>query len=120
MTTYFAKVKDGTVENVIVADQSFVDSLPSETGVEYVQTDKKSYHGTHDDGGTPFRHTFAEIGGTYDKTNDIFLDPKPGKDWTLDENKFWVPPEPYPDIPEDMAYYEWKDGIGWVEIKTYY
>ena len=33
MTTYFAKVKDGTVENVIVADQSFVDSLPSETGV---------------------------------------------------------------------------------------
>ena len=120
MTTYFAKVKDGTVENVIVADQSFVDSLPSETGVEYVQTDKKSYHGIHDDGGTPFRHTFAEIGGTYDKEKDIFLDPKPGKDWTLDENNFWIPPIPYPDIPEDMAYYEWKDGIGWVETKTYY
>ncbi len=118
--TYFAKVKDGTVENIIVADQAFVDAQPSETGVEWVQTDKESYHGKREDGGTPFRHTFAEIGGTYDKEKDIFIDLKPGKGWVLGKDNFWEPPEPYPEIPEDMAYFVWKDDIGWVEVKTYY
>lgn len=131
MTTY-AKVKEGTVIDLIVADQDWINSQPTETDLEWVETDLNTHNNKHygDDGnpdsGKPFRGHCATIGGIYDKEKDIFCDAKPGVDWTLDEYYNWQPPIPQPDIPMDLATYVWDDDLyqkdktsGWVEQKTY-
>ena len=131
MTT-FAKVKDGTVVDLILADQDWVNSQPTENNLEWVETDLDTHNNKHygadgvPDGGKPFRGQCARIGGVYDKEKDVFYDAKPGIDWTLDEYYIWQPPIPWPDMPMDMASYEWDDNLyhkdktkGWVEYKTY-
>ena len=51
------------------------------------QTCKRTSYNTvgneHTDSGTPFRGNYAGIGYTYDETNDVFIAPKPGDDYTL-------------------------------------
>ena len=37
----------------------------------------------HSASGTAFRGNYAGIGYTYDETNDVFIAPKPGDDYTL-------------------------------------
>lgn len=132
--TDFAKVKDGTVIDIIVAEQDFIDNLPKEDNVEWVQSDPQTYHNRHygldgkPDGGTPLRGNFAIIGGMYDKEKDIFCDAKPGIDWTLDEYLKWQPPIPFPMHNEEVnnldLTYEWNDELyqksnktkGWVSV----
>lgn len=126
MTTRFAQVKNGTVINVIVADQTFIDGLPKEENVEWVQTDRDTFRNKHLYGGTPLRGNFATIGGLYDKEKDIFTQAKPGSDWVLDSSLEWQPPIPYPMNNEDVEYldlrYEWNEDLyiksnktkGWV------
>ena len=85
--SHFAKVKDGVVQAVIVAEQSFIDSLPTEDGVTWVQT---SYNSN-------IRGNFAHIGGTYDSSLDKFQEPKPFDSWTWDDTKNeYVAPLPHP------------------------
>ena len=60
MTQYFAEIKDNVVTQVIVADQSFVDSI----GGDWVQTD---YDGV-------FNKNYAGIGYGWDGTG--FFPPK--------------------------------------------
>ena len=103
MTTRFAKVDNGTVTGIIVSDQNFVDSLPKEDNVEWVQTDRDTHWNKHVKGGTPLRGNYATIGGLYDKDKDVFCDAKPGIDWTLDEDAQWKPPIPYPCFHDDFA-----------------
>ena len=43
----------------------------------------------HNDSGTPFRGNYAGIGYTYDETNDVFIAPKPGDDYTLNTTT-WI------------------------------
>ena len=124
MTTRFAKVDNGTVTGIIVADQNFVDSLPKEDNVEWVQTDRDTHWNKHVKGGTPLRGNYATIGGLYDKDKDVFCDAKPGIDWTLDENYQWQPPIPYPSFHDqflDLEDIYWDDELyqkdktkGWV------
>ena len=45
--SHFAKIKDGIVQEVIVAEQDFIDSLPSESGVSWVQTSYNTYGNVH-------------------------------------------------------------------------
>ena len=103
MTTRFAKVNNGTVTGIIVADQNFVDSLPKEENVEWVQTDRDTRWNKHVKGGTPLRGNYATIGGLYLKDTDVFCEAKPGIDWTLDEYVQWIPPIPYPSFYDDFA-----------------
>ena len=86
--SHFAKIdKDGIDTEVIVAEQDFINSGQVGDTFEWVQT---SYNNN-------FRKTFAAVGYTYDKTNDVFIEPKPGKNWTLDKNFDWQPPIARPD-----------------------
>ena len=129
--TDFAKVKNGMVIDIIVAEQDFIDNLPVEENVEWVQSDLMTYHNRHygsdgkPDGGTPLRGNFAIIGGIYDKEKDIFCEAKPGIDWTLDEYLEWQPPIPYPmnndEVQNFDVSYFWDDDLyqkdntkGWV------
>ena len=112
---HFAKVVNGIVTKVIVAEQDFIKTYSDGEAGEWVQTSYNTIGGKHTNKGTPLRKNFAGIGFTYDHTKDAFIPPKPFDSWTLNEDTFlWEPPSPYPD---DKKYYEWDEGAkGWQEI----
>ena len=68
---HYAKVLNGKVIKVIVAEQEFIDLLPQEDGVIWVQT---SYNNN-------FRHRYAGIGYTYNSEEDMFIPPAPYPSW---------------------------------------
>ena len=96
---HFAKVKNNIVEQVIVAEQEFIDALPKEDGVSWLQTSFNTLQGKHydpetkkEDDKTPLRGNYAGIGYVYDPTLDVFAPPQPYPSWTLDANGVWQPP----------------------------
>jgi hypothetical protein len=113
---HFAKVVDGIVEQVIVAEQDFIDTQEG----TWVQTSYNTRGGVHldqdlePDGGVALRKNFAGIGFTYDSGRDAFIPPKPYPSWVLDEDTcLWEAPVPYP----DEGVHEWDEENGqWVEI----
>jgi len=80
--SHFAKVRDGIVVDVIVAEQSFFDSFVDSSPGQWIQT---SYSGS-------IRKNFAGIGFTYDQERDAFIPPKPDGDFALNESTCtWEP-----------------------------
>ena len=78
---FFAKIKNNIVENVLVAEQDFIDTLPKEEGVIYVETFMYLYGGKlhdvdHNEIGTCSQMNSATVGGTYLADKDIFIPPK--------------------------------------------
>jgi hypothetical protein len=113
--THFAKVNNGIVEQVIVAEpeffQTFVDTSPG----EWIQTSYNTRAGIHLLGGTPLRKNYAGIGYTYDSQLDAFIPPKPFASWTLNEQTCqWDSPIPYPTTGES---YVWDETAqNWIPI----
>lgn len=112
---HFAKVVDGVVTQVIVAEQDFMDSYVDTTPGTWIQTSYNTYGGVHSDGGTPLRYNFAGTGMLYDETADAFYEPKPYEGWTLNTSTYiWEPPE---DFPDDGQTYAWdNDTEAWVVV----
>ncbi len=112
--SHFAKVCDGIVTQVIVAEpeffQTFVDSSPG----EWIQTSYNTHGGQHPEG-RPLRKNFAAIGYTYDSVRDAFIPPQPFASWTLNEDTcIWDAPVAY---PTDGKIYTWDEATtSWVEI----
>ena len=104
---HFAKVENGIVTQVIVAEQDVIDSgLFGEPSL-WVQTSYNTFGGQHKLGGTPLRKNYAGIGYTYDKNRDAFISPKPYNSWTLNEETcLWESPTPY---PQDGQKYGWNE-----------
>ncbi len=125
--SHFAKVKDGVVQAVIVAEQPFIDSLPTEDGVTWVQTSYNTHGGVHykdqtrvaefenedgtketitsservPDGGVALRKNFAGVGCIYDPVRDAFYGSQPFASWTLNEETcLWDPPVAMPSDQE--------------------
>ena len=115
---HFAKVVDGIVEQVIVAEQDFIDTQEG----TWVQTSYNTRGGVHlgpdlePDGGVALRKNFAGIGFTYDSDRDAFYEPKPYPSWVLDEDTcWWNAPVAY---PTDDKLYKWDEESGqWTEIE---
>jgi hypothetical protein len=113
--SHFAKVVDGIVTQVIVAEpeffQTFVDSSPG----EWSQTSYNTHGGQHRNGGTPLRKNYAGIGYSYDRTKDAFIPPKPYPSWVLNEETcLWGAPTP---MPTDDKFYEWDETTtSWKEL----
>jgi len=81
----FSKINENNiVTGVIVADQEFIDSGAVGDSADWVE------------GGCN--------GQTYDRVNEVFIDPRPFSDWTLDAEFNWQPPIVY---PTDDKYYTW-------------
>ena len=112
---HFAKVVDGKVSQVIVAEpeffQTFVDSSPG----EWIQTSYNTHGGVHKLGGTPLRKNYAGVGFTYDRTKDAFIPPQPFASWVLDEQTcLWNAPVA---MPTDGKVYNWDEATkAWVEV----
>ena len=111
---HFAKVLDGTVTQVIVAEPEFFDKFVDSSPGEWIQTSYNTRGGVHydpntgeADGGVALRKNYAGIGFTYDKDRDAFIPPKPYDSWTLDEAScLWEAPVP---MPADNNAYEWNE-----------
>jgi hypothetical protein len=111
--SHFAKVENGIVTQVIVADQEFIDS--GVVGDGWIKTSYNTHGNKHALGGTPLRGNYAGIGFIYDAENDVFYVPAPYPSWILDKNTWtWSSPVPY---PKDGKLYEWNETItNWVAI----
>ena len=119
--SHFAKVLNGTVINVIVAEpdffKTFVDTHPG----QWIQTSYNTRGGVHygpdgqPDGGVALRKNYAGLGFTYDLERDAFIPPKPFASWTLnDDTCLWDPPVLYPNDGKDYA---WNELTGeWTEL----
>jgi hypothetical protein len=104
---HFAKVNNGIVEKIIVAEPEFFNNFVDDTPGEWIQTSYNTRGGVHSDGGTPLRKNFAGIGFTYDSVRDAFYGPQPFPSWTLNESTcLWGAPVEYPD---DGNMYQWNE-----------
>lgn len=121
---HFAKVRDGFVVDVIVAEPEFFDTFVDESAGQWIQTSYNTHGGKHyteqEDGtrvesadqSKALRKNYAGIGFVYDHERDAFYEPQPYPSWTLDEDTcIWNPPTPY---PTDGQFYTWdEDTTSW-------
>jgi hypothetical protein len=110
---HFAKVIDGVVTQVIVAEQEFFNTFVDSSPGEWLQTSYNTKGGVHLNGGTPLRKNYAGIGYTYDRERDAFIPPKPFASWVLDENTcLWNAPVP---VPDEENMYVWNEpSLSWI------
>ena len=121
---HYAKVDNGIVKNVIVAEAEFFETFVDNSAGEWVKTSYNTRGGVHyqPDTNTPsedqsksLRKNFAGIGYHYDGTG--FYEPKPYTSWTFNNTSYlWEPPTAY---PSDGKYYDWdEENKQWVEVKA--
>jgi hypothetical protein len=118
---HFAKVVDGTVSQVIVAEPEFFNTFVDSSPGEWIQTSYNTRGGVHygqdgnPDDGVALRKNYAGIGYTYDRTKDAFIPPKPYNSWVLDEETcLWNAPVA---MPDDGKLYRWnEETTNWEEL----
>jgi hypothetical protein len=112
---HYAKVVDGKVAQVIVAEADFFNTFVDTSPGEWIQTSYNTRGGVHPEG-RPLRGNYAGIGYTYDKTRDAFIPPKPFASWNLNEDTcLWESPTPY---PTGEVVYTWnEETTNWVEAQ---
>lgn len=113
--SHFAKIENGVVAEIIVADQDFIDSGVVGDPGAWIQTSYNTYGGQHPEN-RPLRKNYAGIGFTYDRLRDAFIPPQPYPSWILDaESCLWVPPVPRP--ASDEINFEWDETLlNWKEV----
>jgi len=117
--THFAKVLDGKVINVIVAEPEFFDTFVDSSPGSWIQTSYNTRGGVHygadgqPDGGVALRGNYAGIGYTYDAAHDVFYAPQPFASWVLNQTTWlWEAPVAY---PTDGQLYVWNEPtLAWV------
>jgi hypothetical protein len=112
---HYAKVVNGIVAQVIVAEPEFFATFVDSSPGEWIQTSYNTIGGVHQLGGTPLRKNYAGVGYIYDRERDAFIPPQPFASWMLNEETCqWESPTPYPD---DGKYYGWNESTqSWEEI----
>jgi hypothetical protein len=97
---HYAKVLEGKVTKVIVADASYFDDFVDDSPGTWIKTSINTRGGIHyapysqtPDNGIALRKNYAGIGFSYDATRDAFIPPKQYESWTLNEDTcLWEPP----------------------------
>jgi hypothetical protein len=114
--SHFAKVVDGKVTQVIVAEQEFFDTFVDSSPGTWLQTSYNTIGGQHTQGGTPLRGNYAGIGYTYDQANDVFYAPQPFASWTISAPTWtWTAPTPMP--VEEGKFFLWDEPtVAWKEV----
>jgi len=121
---HFAKVSNGIVTKVIVAEADFFNNFVDDSPGKWIQTSYNTRGGVHyqpntnepsEDQSKALRKNYAGIGYTYDSTRDAFIPPQPFNSWTLNEDTcLWDSPVAY---PEDGKLYKWNEEIlNWEEV----
>jgi len=121
--SHFAKVENGTVTQVIVAEQDVIDTGMFGTG--WVQTSYNTRGGVHynsetnepsEDQSRALRKNYAGVGYTYDSERDAFIPPQPYASWVLDEvTCLWTAPVA---MPMDDKQYSWdEESQSWKSVE---
>lgn len=112
--SHFAQInQNNIVTQVIVAEQTFIESGIVGDPSTWIQTSYNTVGGQHKLGGTPLRKNYAGVGYFYDKEKDAFIPPKPFNSWVLnDDTCLWEAPIP----PPGDNYYWDEERLNWVEI----
>lgn len=125
---HFAKVVNGIVEQIIVAESEFFDTLVDESEIQWIKTsynikggvyyDSKTNHPAEDqsvineDEGRK-RKNYAGIGYTYDSVKNAFIPPKPYNSWVLNkETCLWEAPVPMPQDEENTYIWD-EENLSW-------
>ena len=113
---HFAKVSNGIVTRVIVAEADFFNNFVDDSPGQWIQTSYNTRGGVHyqpntnepsEDQSKALRKNYAGIGYTYDATKDAFIPPQPFNSWILNEDTCrWESPIPY---PTDGELYNWNE-----------
>lgn len=123
--SHFAKVCDGKVVKVIVAEQEFFDTFIDDSPGRWIQTSYNTRGGKHYDPVTgelsadqskALRGNYAGVGFIYDMTNDVFHEAQPYPSWTLNTTSWqWEPPTPRP--TDGTGPHKWDEAsLSWVHI----
>ena len=127
---HYAKVQNGIVIQVIVAEPDFFDTFVDTEPGKWVQTSYNTKGGVHyepnsetpsSDQSKTLRKNYAGIGFIYDSDKDAFYEPQPYASWTLNNTTcIWEAPIANPD---DVKNYYWDESLyqsdntkGWVEV----
>ena len=120
---HFAKVVDGKVTQVIVAEPEFFNNFVDSSPGQWLQTSYNTRGGVHyaqdgqpsADQSKALRGNYAGIGYSYDYINDVFIPPKPFSSWTLNATTWtWDAPTP---MPTDGKFYQWDEATkAWAEV----
>ena len=112
--SHYAKVVDGKVTQVIVAEADFFDTFIDTSPGTWLQTSYNTQGNQHPEG-RPLRGNYAGIGYTYDKANDVFYATQPFPSWVLN-NATWTWEAPTP-MPTDGKFYQWDEATtSWKEV----
>lgn len=120
---HFAKVENGTVTQVVVAEADFIATGALGDPASWIQTSYNTRGNVHygpdgqPDGGEAVRGNYAGIGYVYDKLNDVFYAPQPFPSWILNIGSWtWEAPVSY---PTDGKLYNWDEETkNWKELET--
>lgn len=121
----FAKVLNGVVVQIIVAEEDFFKTFVDSSPGAWIKTSYNTRNGVHydpvtnePDGGVALRENYAGIGYIYDQQNDVFYPNRPldmngipCNSWTISYPTWtWTPPIPMPtEKIESGNYYQWNE-----------
>lgn len=110
--SHYAKVEDGVVTQVIVADTR--EWCEANLGGTWVQTSYNTKGNQHPEG-RPLHKNYAGIGYTWDGIG--FAAPQPYPSWTKNSDTYlWEAPTP---MPTDGKRYSWDEAsTSWVEVEA--
>jgi hypothetical protein len=123
---HFAKIVDGKVTQVIVAEKEFFDTFIDSSPGQWLRTSYNMRGGIHylpnsndpnPDQSMALRKNYAGVGYTYDPVRDAFIPPSPFPSAVLDEfSCLWNAPIP---MPKDGKLYAWNEAAQtWDAIAT--
>lgn len=125
---HYAKVVNGMVTQVIVAEPEFIDSFEDTSPGEWIKASYNIRGGIYYESGGDIpakdqsvieedegrkRKNYPGVGFSYDEKLNAFIPPKPYDSWLLDETTcFWEPPV---ERPSDVENYVWdEETISWI------
>ena len=123
---HYAKITDGIVQQVIVAEAEFFNTFVDSSPGEWIQTSYNTRGGVHyksdsnepsEDQTKALRKNYAGLGFSYDRVRDAFIPPKPFASWVLNEDTcLWNAPTP---MPTDDKMYIWDEATtSWIEQES--
>ena len=122
--SHYAKVVDGKVTQVIVAEADFFNTFVDTSPGQWIQTSYNTRGNQHyDQAGQidtsptnlALRGNYAGVGHIYDAANDVFYPPSPFPSWVLN-NSTWLWDAPIAK-PDDGKQYDWNEATqAWDEV----
>jgi len=113
--SHFAKVENGIVVQVIVAEEDFIATGALGDPANWIQTSYNTHGGKHPED-RPLRMNYAGVGYAYDEQRDAFIPPQPFASWLLNEDTcLWDAPVA---MPTDDKKYAWdEESVSWKEVE---